>query len=273
MDNEGSCVWGKKINQQNMDRYTKLMDGATYSIRNFRSHLLMHVPNEEDNPGTLIAQGADNGKSSQLWKIKITGDGYYFLFPHHGQNNLVMEVKDGATGNRNNLIINRLSGADKQKFFIYYNKDGSFRIITKVSNLESGVDVSDAAVYEGASVVQYTYIARLSQFWRFEKIDTIPVDTTPIDSFDFVGVRTADLAKINIYPNPSSNGKVTIDITSLYGKNDIYISVFDLRGIMVFNKELLKSDIDKHVLELPIGIYIIRISSGMDQYLKKIIIQ
>ncbi|MBA7543904.1 hypothetical protein ES705_36247 [subsurface metagenome] len=273
MDTEGLCIWGKKINQVEANRYTKLVHGTTYLIRNLHSHMLMHVPDNNDDPGISIRQGADNGLSSQLWRIKDAGDGLYYLFPHHSRNNLVMQVKNGTGENRDDLIVNPLNGTDKQKFMIYYNKDGYFRILSKVSNFTGCADVAGFSLADGGIIFQWEYTGNLNQIWRFEKIDSIAIDTTLVDSSDFAGVKAHELTSLKVYPNPSLDGKFTVDISSLESYSDIRVSVVDLRGIIIYSKEFKQPSIHKFDMDLPKGIYVIRINSGTEHYLKKLIVQ
>ena len=268
INTSGLCIWGKKINQDESDRYTELIHGATYSIRNLHSHMLMHVPGSSDIPGISIKQGSDNGLGSQLWKINESGNGYYYLFPHHSQIGLVMEVQNGTADNYNDLIVNPVDGTDKQQFLIHYLQNGYFRILTKVSDNESCADVEGYSLEEGGNIFQWTYLGGLNQMWRFEKIDSIAID--PV----YLSEPWADEDEfIRVYPNPSSDGNIFLDLTSLNECNTLEVSVAGLRGDFVQRipvGRLLAYRID---LDLPVGIYIIRVVTEKRQYVNRLIIR
>lgn len=272
MDTQGICIWGKKIVQPAVDKFTKITHGATYTIRNEASHRLLHVPNDSDEPGTSVKQGSDNGLSSQLWKIKKSGDGHYYFFPHHSQNNLVLEVKNGSGSDGSDIIVNPIDGSDKQRFLIFSNSNGYFRILTKVSNDASCANTGNFSFNEGANIFQWDYSGGIHQLWRFERVDSITLDTVSVDTFDLVGVESHELTSVKVFPNPSRDGKITINFSSMSGINDLEISVIDLKGIVILNKEFRKPSSDKIEIELPGGVYIIRIISNDQYYLKKIIV-
>jgi arabinan endo-1,5-alpha-L-arabinosidase len=273
MDQKGICIWGKKINQVEVERYNKLIDGATYTIRNGLSNMLLYAP---DKVGTLIKQGKDNGLSSQLWKIKNAGEGYYYLLPQ-SRINLGQEVKNGSIANSTYIILDTLNGFDKQKFMItsspiFGKANGFFHITTKVTNDASSVDnVSSTA--EAAGMVQYKYTRGISQQWRFEKVDSIAIDTVSIDTFHVTGIEINKLQPIKVYPNPSLDGKITVDVSSLNDFNNIKISIADLKGIMVYKTSFNRPSVYRLDTKLARGVYIIRVSSNTHQYINKLIIQ
>jgi arabinan endo-1,5-alpha-L-arabinosidase len=272
LSTKGIAIWGKKINQVEVDRYNKIVDGATYSIRNMYSHLLMQVPNSSKSTGTAITQGADAGLLSQLWKVKSAGNGYYYMLPQHSDSKLIMEVRRGSSANNMQFITDTLNGTDKQKFRLSTDS-GSFHILTKVSDTAKCADMSGYSISEGGNVIQYTYSANLNQQWRFKKIDSIAIDTVSIDTFSVnTGVVTNKLLAIHVYPNPSTDGKFTVDVSSLDSKN-INLSIFDLKGIEVYNKLLGEPSVYTIDTRLTKGVYVIQIGTASKLYLRKLIIQ
>ncbi|MBN2761807.1 MAG: RICIN domain-containing protein [Bacteroidales bacterium] len=272
MDKNGICIWGKKINQVEANRYTKIVDGATYIIRNLHSHMLMHIPGSDDVAGALVKQGYDNGSLSQLWKIKDAGNGYSYLFPRHSESNLVLEVRNGATNNYANLVVNPLDGTDKQKFRIVYNDNGYFHLLTKVTSDASCAEVVGYNITESGTINQNTYSGLLNQLFRFEKVDSFAIDTVSVDTF--TAVRPVDeLSFVQVYPNPSNDGKIFVDLTSLNNQGNTSISILDLNGSLVYQIVADRPSIVELDLVLNKGIYILRVNSGVRQYLNKLVIQ
>ena len=271
MDTEGTCIWGKKVNRRQADGYTRIVHGGTYSIRNLHSHLLLQTENNLSAPATTVKQGYDRDSwGSQLWKIKEAGPGYYYFFPQHNEDNLVMEVFNSNPGNSAYIVINPINGTDRQKFSINYNDNGYFHILSKVSNEERCLDVANFSVLDGAMVFQWDYLGGLNQLWRFKLIDSIPLDTEPADTFTLDAGEMSWLTDIKIFPNPSQDGKFTIDISSLKD-NDIPVQIIDARGISVFNTTFTKPSAYELQLDLPEGIYLVRIGSA-NRYVKRLII-
>ncbi len=344
LNSNGICFWGKKINQEVYDRLNVLVDGATYTIRNACSHLIMNVTNSADAIGAGISQVNHTGLSSQQWKIKNTGDGYYYMSPQNSAKNLVLEVKKGSSANGTLLILDTINGTNRQKFKLTY-KNGYYTIFTKASNDKSCFDVTGSSTVEGAIIFQWASLSGVNQYWRFEQIDSVAVDTVSADTFKlpqyvlsvstsgngsvaispetihdssevvtltavpdennifaswsgsltdttetiqvimngdktltakfkvYSGIGSIDFSSINIYPNPSLDGNITIDASSLGNFNTISISIIDIRGNVVYNAPINEPSIKNLDADLPKGIYIIQINSNTNQYFEKLIVQ
>jgi hypothetical protein len=73
---------------------------------------------------------------------------------------------------------------------------------------------------------------------------------------------------ISIYPNPFSQGNVTLEVTpAILGGN---AEIYDSKGSMVdgFNITSLKSNLD---MPFEAGVYIVRITSGSNIYIRKLV--
>lgn len=266
----GTCSWGKKINHAEADRHTVIVDGATYTLRNLYSHKLMHIT--ADTAETRVRQGADNSQSGQLWKVKNAGSGYSYLFPQNNPNSLVLEVRNGKTENYTGIIVNPLEGTEKQKFKVVYNDNGYFHILTRVTNDLSCAEVVSYTLEEGGTINQNAYSGLLNQLFRLTKVDSVEIDTVSVDTFPSA-VSDYELSSVAVYPNPSLNGRLFIDLSSLKETGDIQISILDLRGIILYNATLEKPSVYKPELVLARGLYIIRINTGSRQYVSKFAVQ
>jgi arabinan endo-1,5-alpha-L-arabinosidase len=266
----GICSWGKKINRAESDRHTQIIDGASYTIRNLHSHLLMHVT--ADSAQTRIRQGADNGQSGQLWKIKSTGDGYAYLFPQNNPIDLVMEVKNGKTSNFTNIIVNPLDGTDKQKFKVAYNGNGYFHFPAKITGDLSCAEVISYSIVEGGTINLNTYSGALNQLFRLTRVDSVAIDTVSVDTFPSA-IAGYEISSVAVYPNPSRDGRLFIDLSSLKGSGDIRISILDIRGVSFFDITLDRPALYKPEMILPRGVYIVRIHTGEQQVVSKLVVQ
>ena len=266
----GTCSWGKKINQVEADRHSLVDDGASYTIRNLHSHKLMQV--SADTAETRVRQGMDNGRSGQLWKIKNAGNGYSYLFPQNNENDFVMEVKNGKKNNYTGIILNPIDGTDKQQFKVVYNGNGYFHFLTRVTNDLSCAEVISYALEEGATINENAYSGALNQLFRLTKIDTIPIDTVSVDTFP-TALNSFELSSVAVYPNPSRDGRLFIDLSLLKESGDICISILDLRGVTLYSAFLETPSVYRSDWTLDKGIYIVKINAGAKQYVNKLVVQ
>ncbi len=266
----GICSWGKKINQIASDAHATIVDGATYTIRNLHSNKLLHV--DADTAETRVRQGADNGQGGQLWKVKSAGNGYSFLFPQNNTNDLVMEVTDGRKENYTGIIVNPIDGTDKQRFKFVYNGNGYFHLCTKVTNDMSCIEVIGSSVGEGSVINQKTYAGAQNQLFRLTKVDSVAIDTVSVDTFPSA-IAGYEFSSVAVYPNPSRDGRLFIDLSSLKGSGDIRISILDIRGVPFFDVTLERPALYRPETILPRGVYIVRIHTGEQQLVSKLVVQ
>ena len=74
-------------------------------------------------------------------------------------------------------------------------------------------------------------------------------------------------SKINIYPN-SSNGKINVDVKNL---TNVSVSVYDLNGRSILNKELTANENSFDISNFHTGIYLFIIKSSEGEIVKKVI--
>jgi arabinan endo-1,5-alpha-L-arabinosidase len=265
INGSGICTWGKKINQQAIDTYTKISSGATYLIRNHYSNMVMEVPTGADTDGTPIQQNTDNGDKTQLWKLMDAGNGYYQFVSANSNSSRVIEVINGNNVNGANLILGSPTNTDKQKFKIIYNDNGYFHIVTKVSSDNKCFDLNNFSILPGGNIFQWDFLSGVNQAWRFKKVEAVN-NATPVKQFTDVGNN------FQIYPNPSTGGAFNVSFEKLNIKGAIVFTVFNATGENIY-KETLKSDqIHYFHLNLLPGIYLIRVYSNGKQYLNKLVV-
>jgi arabinan endo-1,5-alpha-L-arabinosidase len=265
MNGGGLCMWGKKINQKAVDTYNKIESGVTYLIRNHYSNMVMEVPNSYDYDGVSIKQGVDNLKKSQFWKLISDGAGYYSFVAAHSATGRVMQVNTGTGANGADIVLSTANNTDKQKFKIVSNGNGYFRILTKVSNDTSCVDLQGFSIVQGGNIFQWEFLNGVNQAWRFMRIDSLS-KTSGVDELINRGVN------VSMYPNPSITGNFTIDLekTGISGNYDII--VLSMNGNEIY-KETIKSDAaHQFQLGLSAGIYFVRIKTKNTSYTGKLIV-
>jgi hypothetical protein len=265
MNKTGGCAWGKKSNQYVNELYTKVVPGAAYLIRNMHSHMVMQVPNGTDADMVSIKQGADNGTLSQLWRLALTKANYYYFVSMSSETNRVMEVAGGSNTNGADLWINTMNGSDKQKFSLRYGNKGYFNILTKISAGSKCVDLDNFSIYAGANIFQWEFLSGLNQDWRFKRIDSVEIEIIN---------ELADYQQheIRLFPNPSFDGSFSLNLEELAGLNDANITIFDGRGVQVYQTNKVTDSVQTFNLHLSPGIYIVHVNSGQKQFKNKLIV-
>lgn len=266
MDTKGGCIWGKKIVQTEVDRYNTLVPGAAYMIRSMYSNLVLEIPNGNDAVGTAIRQGTENGKSFQHWRLLDAGNGYYKLKSMASDSVRVMEVYNGTNSNGIGIAVGTNNGYSKNKFKIASNSNnGSYRMLTKVSNDVRCVDVNGFSVVPGGTIIQWEYLSGLNQAWRFIRIDTLGIDTTGTwttiisNSKDF---EVDENEMLQLYPNPN-NGIFTVDVPA-YLVTDFTICVYNTSGQLIYSSFVADNN-GTHLVTVPDiskGYYFVKIIAG-----------
>ncbi len=101
-----------------------------------------------------------------------------------------------------------------------------------------------------------------------------------INAGDFVitsanTIPFSDKSKINIFPNPVTNGIVTIDNFAQFEDGDVQISIHDLTGRLVQSQSLsINSDENKiELCNLKSGVYLLEYRNGNRRQVEKLIVQ
>lgn len=120
------------------------------------------------------------------WRLFDAGEGYYYI---------VSQMADGATyaldvsgkkaDNGTNICIYEFNGGDNQKFKFAKNSDGSYKILTKVSNDKSAVEIENGSAEYGANVQEWEINGAECQNWILESAPNFgtEMDTNLIYTF------------------------------------------------------------------------------------------
>lgn len=217
-------------------------------------------------------------------------------------------ISHGSYQNRWKLSIT----PDRKVRFTIKNENSQVRDLDSESILEEGKNYHIGATYDGSFMIVYIN-GRLESFTPFNGgINESPVELEigqylPDDpSYSFRGVldeikifdyalwpdsvavesgfeitsvgdeNEAGRNRIKVYPNPSA-GSITIDLTGMekkFNPSGRIITILDMRGREVFTSAFGESPTKTiYFPSLHPGSYILRLSFGEINYLKKIIIQ
>ena len=152
---------------------TGIVDGGKYMIKNVNSGLYLDVAGGAASNGTNVQQwGASSSASYNTWKAVSVGNGYYQLYSQVGDGNTyLLDVADGNTSSGTNIRIWQNTFCDAQVFKLEKQRDGSYAILTKITNNQSGLDVESGSKSSGANVQQWGYAGGAHQKWIFEKVN------------------------------------------------------------------------------------------------------
>lgn len=116
---------------------------GTYTIKNLNSGLFI-----TDNNGNAV-QG-----NPQNWKITKQNDGTYTFQTTGGK---ALTIENGSAENGANITLSDLKNNLSQKFTIQCNKDGSYSLMTVVSDGKSCADIFEISTENGANINQWEY--------------------------------------------------------------------------------------------------------------------
>jgi hypothetical protein len=102
-------------------------------------------------------------------------------------------------------------------------------------------------------------------------VSTVEIFIDPDCVFPGISALPAQSVKIEVYPNPGS-GKIHLQIPSDDLQMPMMINIFNMQGQMVFNTYLADYDSDLN-LQLPAGVYILKVITDDNVYSKVITIQ
>ncbi len=151
-----------------------ITDGGIYMIKNVNSGKYLDVAGGVAANGTNVQQwaGSNPGAYYNTWKLVSVGDGYYKIYSQVGDGNTyLLDLTDGLTGSGTNIRIWQNTYCDAQTFKLQKNDDGTYAILTKVTDCKLGLDVAAGSSSNGANVQQWGYSGGNHQRWILEKVN------------------------------------------------------------------------------------------------------
>lgn len=163
-------------------------EGTCYRFKNANSGLYMQVADANAVSGANIQQwGSDNTSVHDIWKLFSAGNGYYYIVSCVGDGaTYVLDVAGKKTANGTNIDIYQYNGNANQQFMFTKNTDGSYKILTGISEGKSAVEVRNASTSSGENIQQYEVNGAGCQNWILEPVSDpgISMDTDLIYTFE-----------------------------------------------------------------------------------------
>ncbi len=116
---------------------------GTYTIRNLNSNLFLAA--SEDN----VVQSTE-----MTWTITSQSDGTYLIQEENGK---ALTIENDSAEDGANISLAEISGTNAQKFRLYCNADGSYTLLSEISEGKSCADVYGISLEDGANICQWNY--------------------------------------------------------------------------------------------------------------------
>lgn len=159
------------------------LDGKVFMLRNVNSNLYMDINGAKAANGTNVQQWkANGGEPHKTWRAVHKGNGYYQIYSKIGNGSTyLLDVDCAKTANGTNIQIYQNTYHDAQLFRFQRNADGSYTILTKVSNERSCVEVKSALTTEGANVQEWEVNGHSCQHWYMDENDVKPSPSPSVE--------------------------------------------------------------------------------------------
>ena len=135
--------WGGDCQLWEIKPVHPMVTDGTYTVRNLNSSLFL-----SQNDGNAV-QGTET-----VWTFTRLDDGSYTVQTADGK---ALMVENGLADNGTNIVLKDYSGDDSQKFTLQCNQDGSYTLLSIVSDGQSCADVYEISVENGANICQWEY--------------------------------------------------------------------------------------------------------------------
>ena len=135
--------WGGACQSWKLTPVRPEVEDGKYTIRNLNSGLFI-----SDDNGNVIQGDKEN------WSLAKQKDGTYIIQSNDGKA-LTIENSSGSDGA--NIALADITGDSSQKFDLYCNSDGSYTLLSAVSDGKSCADVFGISLESGANICQWNY--------------------------------------------------------------------------------------------------------------------
>ena len=154
---------------------TDITDGTVYTFRNAKSGLYLGADSANADNNVNISQLSRSGKQNEF-KAVSAGNGYFYLVSQLGDgNSYALDVHAKKTDDGTNIELYTFNKGENQQFGFVKNNDGTYTIVTKISNDASCVETEGNSVNNGANVQEWGLNGGANQHWIVESASaTLP---------------------------------------------------------------------------------------------------
>jgi arabinan endo-1,5-alpha-L-arabinosidase len=131
--------WGGDCQRWYIEPAYPMVNSGEYTVRNLNSGLFI-----TENNGNAVQSNA------MTWSFTRLDDGTYTVNSGDGR---TLTVENGSVNDGANITLEAYSGNDSQRFTIQCNKDGSYTLMSVVSEGNSCADVYEISTENGAKML------------------------------------------------------------------------------------------------------------------------
>lgn len=204
--------WGGACQLWRITPVCPAVPSGAYMLRNLNSGLWVNGD----------ANGMQQGETPQVWTIASAGDG---CVTFKDANGLAVTVADASNGAA--LTLTAETGALNQQFRLHCNADGSYAILSALTDAASGFDVYEVSTEVGAQICQWNFWGGDGQ--KFMLAPTAEIEIPPITTT----TTTNDVPIVSLWGDVDCDGERTIADAILlcrYISEDVTVQI-SLQGV------------------------------------------
>ncbi|MFT4259093.1 RICIN domain-containing protein [Microbacterium sp.] len=159
--NAGSLGGNNTVTYGAVDLGSSITSGATYTVANRSSGLVLGVEGGGKNVGAGGLQWTDNGTPDHSWTFERQSDGYWLI--RNRNSGLVLGVTGKSRDNGARTLQWSDNGTLDHEWVIVPFPGGGFAISNRVSGKR--LEIGNASTAIGAAAIQWEYTAHPCQAW------------------------------------------------------------------------------------------------------------
>ena len=205
--------WGGACQQWSITPVYPTVNNGYYTLKNINSGLFV-----ADDNGNIVQS------KEQAWNITKLDDGYYTIADQNGQ---LLTVENGSADDGANIYLDTAKNDNSQKFRLYTNGDGSYTILTAVSDGKSAADIYGISLDDGANICQWNYWGGDGQKFVIEPADVSATEPPFSITGDVNADKMLNIADIVMLQKWLVNAVEIKDLSVADINNDGKINIFD----------------------------------------------
>jgi arabinan endo-1,5-alpha-L-arabinosidase len=241
------------------------VSGGTYRITPRHSGKALDVANCGTANGTNVQQWSWLNNTCQQWILTDAGNYVWRITPANATGSALDVTSCGTADNTNVQIWSWLNN-DCQKWNIIEMGSGYYQL----KSVSSGkcLNISGSSTADGANAIIYTCGTATNMQFSLTRIKSTEAEEE-ITSINEIN-KTPE---IKIYPNPSSNGIININLSKANIEGDLLVNIYDLQGRVLYSQIYEPQELINIKTNLISGSYILSVKHSKGNEIQKVMIK
>jgi len=227
---------------------------GTYTLTNQNSGKAWATTSCTTAAGQALVQSTATNQPCQQWKLVPQGSGVYKIT--NGLSDLQVDQADCAEEAGTRLGLQPSSALNCQQFRVERAADGTYVLAAFYGNRV--VEVPNSSLTDGQPLSLGNYNGCNCQRWVISPAGTVTATA-----------QSAQEAQIQLFPNPARGGSFSVQLPSGTAAT---VRVADLRGRLVYQRELSASGSHELAAELSAGAYLVQIATASGTATRKLVV-